>query len=311
VIPHEVLSFIGVQLGVPADALLTYAARRQTRQEHMEALREIYGYKTFAGRGARDLRDWLFNQAEEARSNEDLAQRLVARCRKTLTILPAVSTIERLCADALVAAERRIETRIAEKLDNNARERLDRLLTELLDANVSRFIWLRQFEVGNNSGSCPGRWCRSRLKAVLSDLEPDEYQRATAGRLICGSSLICAMVSSVRYRARWTAHSSFCSSSSAPTRRTMASSFGKMPTTSVRRLISPLRRSIGLVTGIRSAVPMFGCDFVDRGVWCDHPGQRHREHEGAGRPMHTMSCELVLVAGRLCDSPGCAESANP
>ncbi len=55
-IPHEVLSFIGAQLGVPADALLTYAARRQTRQQHMEALREIYGYKTFTGRGARDLR---------------------------------------------------------------------------------------------------------------------------------------------------------------------------------------------------------------------------------------------------------------
>ncbi len=31
----------------------------------------------------------------------------------------------------------------------------------------------------------------------------------------------------------------------------------------------------------------------------------------AGRPMHTMSRELELVAGRLCDSPGCAESANP
>ncbi len=91
----------------------------------------------------------------------------------------------------------------------------------------------------------------------------------------------------------------------------MASSLGKMPTTSVLRLISPLRRSIGLVTGIRSAVPMFGCDFVDRGVWFDYPGQRHREHEGAGRPMHTMSCELVLVAGRLCDSPGCAEGADP
>jgi TnpA family transposase len=152
-IPHEVLSFIGAQLGVPADALLTYAARRQTRQQHMEALREIYGYRTFSGRGARDLRDWLFDQAEEARSNEDLAQRLVARCRETLTILPAVSTIDRLCAEALVAAERRIETRIAERLDSPARELLDGLLTEMLDANISRFIWLRQFEVGNNSAA--------------------------------------------------------------------------------------------------------------------------------------------------------------
>jgi hypothetical protein len=59
--PCEVLSFIGAQLGIPADALLTYASRRQTRQQHMEALRKIYGYKAFAGRGARDLRDWLFD----------------------------------------------------------------------------------------------------------------------------------------------------------------------------------------------------------------------------------------------------------
>jgi len=42
--------------------------------------------------------------------------------------------------------------------------------------------------------------------AVLSDIEPEEYQRATAGRPMCGSSLICARVSSVRYLARCTAH---------------------------------------------------------------------------------------------------------
>ena len=72
-------------------------------------------------------------------------------------------------------------------------------------------------------------------------------QRAAIGRLTSGSSLIWLIVSSVMYRARWTAHSSFCSSRSAPTSRTMDLSFGKIPTTSVRRLISPLSRSIGLV----------------------------------------------------------------
>lgn len=36
----------------------------------------------------------------------------------------------------------------------------------------------------------------------------------------------------------------------------MAASLGKMPTTSVRRLISPLRRSSGLVTGMKIAVPV-------------------------------------------------------
>jgi transposase-like protein len=47
-----------------------------------------------------------------------------------------------------------------------------------------------------------------------------------------------------------TAHSSFCSSSSAPTSRMTAASLGKIPTTSLRRLVSPLRRSSGLVLWI-------------------------------------------------------------
>src|SRR5215472_2077773 len=72
-------------------------------------------------------------------------------------------------------------------------------------------------------------------------------QLAIAGRLTAGSSPNGAMVSSVMYRPRWTAHSSFCSNRIAPTRRMIATSFGKIPTTSVLRLISPLTRSIGLV----------------------------------------------------------------
>ena len=42
-IPTRVVEFIGSQLDIPVEALLPYAARRQTRQQHMEALRSIYG----------------------------------------------------------------------------------------------------------------------------------------------------------------------------------------------------------------------------------------------------------------------------
>ncbi len=87
-IPREVLSFVGAQLGVPADALLTYATRRQTRQQHMDTLREIYGYKTFTGRGARDLREWTFGQAEDARSTKDLAHRLLCGVGKLPPFCP-------------------------------------------------------------------------------------------------------------------------------------------------------------------------------------------------------------------------------
>ncbi|MFY9735683.1 MAG: hypothetical protein WAL02_11210, partial [Rhodoplanes sp.] len=59
----------------------------------------------------------------------------------------------------------------------------------------------------------------------------------------------------------------------------------------------PIMFSMELVTGMKMAAPFCPCcDQIDCGVWCDHPGQRRWEHEGAGRPMHCMSCELALVA---------------
>ena len=56
------------------------------------------------------------------------------------------TTIERLCADALVAAERRIEARIAERVSPGLRRDLEHLLEETADAAVTRFVSLRQFE---------------------------------------------------------------------------------------------------------------------------------------------------------------------
>jgi hypothetical protein len=85
-----------------------------------------------------------------------------------------------------------------------------------------------------------------------------------------------------------------------------------MATASLRRLISPLSRSSGLVTGMKIAVPArsagiglfpaYGATIRDEG---------HREHAEWAGPMYRMSRELALVAGRPCDLPGCAESADP
>ena len=86
-----------------------------------------------------------------AQSNEDLVRRFVEACRHTRTILPATTTTERICADALVDAERRTEARIAERVPPGLRRDLEHLLEETVDAGVTRFVWLRQFEPGNNS----------------------------------------------------------------------------------------------------------------------------------------------------------------
>ena len=136
-IPLDVLRFIAAQLGMRTEDLDGYAVREETRREHLAELRRIYGYRMFTGRCARDLKVWLENEAEGARSNEGLARRFVEECRRRQVILPGLSVLERLCADALVAAERRIETRIAAGLDDAMRMRLDQLLTEEVDGEKS------------------------------------------------------------------------------------------------------------------------------------------------------------------------------
>ena len=137
-IPLNVLHFIAVQLGMRAEDPGGYAVREETRREHLAEIRRIYGYRMFSGRCARDLKVWLENEAEATRSNEGLARRFVEECRRRQVILPGSSVLERLCADALVAAERRMETRIAAGLDDAMRMHLDRLLTEEVDGSRRR-----------------------------------------------------------------------------------------------------------------------------------------------------------------------------
>lgn len=171
-IPEPVTKFLAAQLGLNPDDLIDYAHRAETRREHLIELRSIYGYRMFSGRGARDLKAWLECQAETTRSNKELAGQFVKECRRIQTILPGASVIERLCADALVAAERRIESRIVDRLSNEVRKLLDGLLTEMVDGTVSRFVWLRQYEVGSNSAGASRLLDRLEFLQALG-LSPD------------------------------------------------------------------------------------------------------------------------------------------
>ena len=85
VIPLSVLRFIAAQLGMRAEDLDGYAVREETRREHLADIRFIYGYRMFSGRCARDLKAWLENEAEAARSNEGLARQFVEECRRAVS----------------------------------------------------------------------------------------------------------------------------------------------------------------------------------------------------------------------------------
>ncbi len=152
-IPEKTLAYIGAQLGFSGDVLIDYAARRQTRYQHSVRLQALYDFKSFEENDRQSICLWLESAAEQATSNEDIAIRFVEECRKHQIILPAVTTIERLCANALVEAERRIEKSIADRLSLTIRDQLSSLLKEMVDERITRFVWLRQYEIGGNSAA--------------------------------------------------------------------------------------------------------------------------------------------------------------
>src|SRR3546814_1576104 len=80
-IPAQVSDFIAAQLGLTSDDLLLYAAREETRHEHLADLRRIYGYRSFSGRGARDLREWIAREAEAATRSEEHTSELQSLMR--------------------------------------------------------------------------------------------------------------------------------------------------------------------------------------------------------------------------------------
>lgn len=168
VIPAPMLAFIGAQLGITSDALLEYGARETTRYQHSAALQRLYGYRPFEGRARRNMVDWLAVAAEDVRSNDGLAGVMLEELRRCMIIVPAPSTIERLCADALVTAERAIAARIAGRLDADLRARLMELLSETVKPRaLTRFVWLRGFEPGATSNAVNDLLDRlDRLRAV-------------------------------------------------------------------------------------------------------------------------------------------------
>jgi hypothetical protein len=151
VIPEAMLTFVSAQIGLSGEALAGYGEREATRYQHSVALQQLYGYRPFEGAVRKETLTWLRAAAEHARTNDGLAADFLAELRRRKIIIPSLTTIERCCADALVAADRAIVKRIADRINSGTARRLLALLDETVDDQLTRFVWLRQFEAGANS----------------------------------------------------------------------------------------------------------------------------------------------------------------
>jgi hypothetical protein len=109
------------------------------------------------------------------------------------------------------------------------------------------------------------------------------------------------------YLLRYTAHWSFCSSSRAPTRRVMiASSLGKMPTTSVRRLISPFE-ALERIDRVDLGLPTARYSVAGRFLRNRHSATRW-QGSCQTMAMALASSSTPILYCAYCASTGCAPS---
>ncbi len=80
-----------------------------------------------------------------------LAEHALETLRHRGVILPALTVVERACAEAITRANRRIYRALIEPLHDHHRRRLDDLLRLRPDSNLTRLMWLRQSPLKPNS----------------------------------------------------------------------------------------------------------------------------------------------------------------
>lgn len=150
-VPAVLLDWIGRQLGIDPTCWPEYAAREETRREHLLELRTYLGLGPF---GLTDYRKALQSATELALQSDKgivLAGSVLEALRRQRIVIPSLDVIERICAEAITQANRRIYAVLTDSLTTEHRRRLDSLLKRREDSKSTRLSWLRQSPVRPNS----------------------------------------------------------------------------------------------------------------------------------------------------------------
>lgn len=150
--PRSLLEIVADQLKVPVESWEEYGRQRaETRREHALELQARFGFKPFTMRhyraGVRSL--------EEIASQTDkgivLATALIEDYRRQKVLLPTLNNIERIAAEAVTLANRRIHVALTGPLTEDHRTRLDALLKRKENSSTTLLAWLRQSPAKPNS----------------------------------------------------------------------------------------------------------------------------------------------------------------
>src|SRR5208283_3219971 len=144
VMPLHLLAFIAEQVGVSADAIGGFARRPQTRYEHLAALRSRFGFSDLTDATKAELKQWLAPIALKTTDGHAVLVALIEELRRRQIIIPGVSVVERLAAQAMHTAEKTATRLICDHVTEEQRTRMNALLSAKTHRQQSELSWLRE-----------------------------------------------------------------------------------------------------------------------------------------------------------------------
>jgi len=142
-LPSTLLQYVAGQLNADASLWKEYARRDQTRREHLLELQAALNLRPLVVADYRPAILALVDLAMQTDKGLVLAQALVEYLRRRAILLPGANVIERICAEAVTRATRRIHDVLTESLSDAHRQRLDQLLNRRDDGRMTWLAWLR------------------------------------------------------------------------------------------------------------------------------------------------------------------------
>jgi len=146
-----VLRIVAAQLKVPIEIWTEYGQRAETRREHLLELQSVFGFQPFTMRHYRPSVHSLDNLAWQTDKGIVLASALVEGLRQQSVLLPSLNVVERVCAEAVTRANRRIYAVLTDSLSAVHRQHLDDLLKRKEGSKTTWLAWLRQSPAKPNS----------------------------------------------------------------------------------------------------------------------------------------------------------------
>ena len=161
-LPAVMLDYVAEQVGIGTEVVAGFARRKTTRYDQLTSIKTRHGFRDLTDPVRASLKNWLANEAITTVDAVELLERLITRMRAERIVIPGLSVIERMAAEAMHVADLTVATVVDRSLTGSQREALDALVSDKARPGQSRLAWLRE---------PVGRLGRAALGTLLDQLD--------------------------------------------------------------------------------------------------------------------------------------------